>query len=341
MDRILEAGQRLHVDGAELECRVDEFIGAGDYGEVYRALLGDRPVAVKWLFPTFATSQRYDTIQTLIKKERPSLHFVWPEVLVASDDTAGFGYVMPLREAAYRRCTDFLQRRVRSSLHALITAGRELANGITCLHAREFLYPDLSLSNVFIEPVNGDALLCGIDAIAVDNAIAEGVLGTLRFMAPEIMRGDAGPSTHTDLFSLAVVLFYLLMNHHPLEGKKEVDIRVFNEAAMDRLYGREPVFIFDPDDHSNEPLAGYHDNALALWPIYPRYMHDLFTRAFTVGLFEPARRPQAAEWQVVLQRMLDDLVYCAHCNAENVVDHSAPMVTRRQSKPCWSCHQDL
>ena len=40
-------------------------------------------------------------------------------------------------------------------------------------------------------------------------------------MAPEIVRGQAKASTETDLFSLAVLLFYMLFMHHPLEGARE------------------------------------------------------------------------------------------------------------------------
>ena len=65
-------------------------------------------------------------------------------------------------------------------------------------------------------------------------------------MAPEIVRGEAKPTTESDLFSLAVLLFYMLMMHHPLEGKKESDIKAFDLPAMNKIYGLEPVFIFDP-----------------------------------------------------------------------------------------------
>jgi eukaryotic-like serine/threonine-protein kinase len=40
----------------------------------------------------------------------------------------------------------------------------------------------------------------------------------MRFMAPEIIRGEALRSTLTDLHSLAVFLFYLFVRGHPLEG---------------------------------------------------------------------------------------------------------------------------
>ena len=52
-------------------------------------------------------------------------------------------------------------------------------------------------------------------------------------MAPEIVRGEALPSTATDLYSLSVLLFYLLMVSHPLEGLRMARADVFGrEEAL-------------------------------------------------------------------------------------------------------------
>jgi eukaryotic-like serine/threonine-protein kinase len=53
---------------------------------------------------------------------------------------------------------------------------------------------------------------------------------------------------------------------------------------MLRIFGMEPVFIFDPVDHSSEPVPGYQDGVLAFWPIYPAFLQDLFIRSFTEGI---------------------------------------------------------
>jgi hypothetical protein len=63
------------------------------------------------------------------------------------------------------------------------------------------------------------------------------------------------PSTQTDLFSLAVLLFYMFVMHHPLEGRKELAIKCLDLPAMKKLYGTEPLFIFDPSDDSNALLV--------------------------------------------------------------------------------------
>ena len=56
---------------------------------------------------------------------------------------------------------------------------------------------------------------------------------------------------------------------------------------MNSLYGKNAVFIFDPLDDSNRPLATAHENAYVFWPLYPDFLRRLFTRAFTAGMSDP------------------------------------------------------
>src|SRR4051812_36185407 len=125
-------------------------------------------------------------------------------------------------------------------------------------------------------------------------------------MAPEIVRGDALPSTQTDLFSLAILLFYMFVVHHPLEGKRESNIRCLDLPAMTKLYGTDPLFIFDPSNDGNRPVPGYQDNAIAFWAVYPQFFRDLFTRAFTHGLTDPQNgRVRETEWRAAMLRLRD------------------------------------
>jgi DNA-binding helix-hairpin-helix protein with protein kinase domain len=155
-------------------------------------------------------------------------------------------------------------------------------------------------------------------------------------MAPEIVRGDAVPSTQTDLFSLAVLLFYMFVMHHPLEGKKELAIKCLDLPAMKKLYGTEPLFIFDPSDNSNAPEPQYQRNALAFWTVYPRFLRDVFTKAFTDGIRDPQHgRVRESNWRAVMVRLRDSIIYCTHCNAENFHD------LEDENDRCWSCRREL
>src|SRR5262245_53473833 len=246
MDQILKPKQQVQTVASRSVCVVEEFLGGGGQGEVYRATLGNQTVALKWYYPAAATVEQQKALENLIKAGAPSDPFLWPAELVQSSTTRGFGYLMPLRDPRFRGIVDMMKRRIEPGFRALVTAGLELSHSFLQLHAKGLCYRDISFGNAFFDPANGEILICDNDNVAVDDGSPTGVYGTPRFMAPEIVRGEAVPSTQTDLFSLAVLLFYIFMMHHPLEGKKELAIKCLDLPAMKKLYGTEPLFIFDP-----------------------------------------------------------------------------------------------
>src|SRR5262249_30994770 len=111
---------------------------------------------------------------------------------------------------------------------------------------------------------------------------------------------------------------------------------------MTRLYGSQPIFIFDPDDDSNRPLPGYHDNALAFWPIYPLHLRNLFTRAFTQGLRDPVNgRVRETEWRSALVPLRDALFYCSSCGAEISEEADVRKASSGKVARCWSCQHPV
>ena len=112
----------------------------------------------------------------------------------------------------------------------------QVLNGYQKLHAMDYSYRDISFGNLFFDPATGEVLICDNDNVAASGIDNSSVYGTPRFMAPEIVRGKAKPSRETDLFSLAVLLFYMFMLGHPLEGKLEADIKCMDIHAMNKLY---------------------------------------------------------------------------------------------------------
>jgi len=342
MNQILKPKQTVQTETTGLPCTVEQFLGGGGQGEVYRAKLSGQTVALKWYFPASATNEQRAALETLVKKGPPNEKFLWPMELASAQGIAGFGYIMPLRESRYKGIVDLMKRRIEPTFRALATAGLELSHSYLQLHAEGWCYRDISFGNVFFDPDTGAVLICDNDNVTVDGEAEGGVLGTPRFMAPEVVRGEALPSTQTDLFSLSVLLFYMLIVHHPLEGKRELEIHCLDLPAMTKLYGTDPLFIFDPDDDSNRPVPGYQDNALAFWPIYPQFLRDLFTQAFTGGLRDPQNdRVRESEWRAAMVRLRDSIVYCAHCGAENFYDAGALKASGGKPGSCWSCRKEI
>lgn len=340
---LLTIGQIVKTDSTGIPCKIEQFIGSGGQGEVYRADLGGQPVALKWYYPHYLSTDPglRQRLEAAIKSGAPNNRFLWPIEIVSAPEIEGFGYVMPLRDPQYKGLVEMMAGRIEPSFRALSTAGFQLADSFHELHSKGHCYRDISFGNVFLNPDNGNVLICDNDNVDIDLQGTGAVSGTPSFMAPEIVRGEAQPSIKTDLFSLAVLLFYIFVVHHPLDGKKEADIRCFDLPARRKLYGTEPVFIYDPNDDSNRPVPGYQDNAIELWPIYPQFLQKLFTKAFTVGLNNPNERIQETEWRQAMIRLRDSIVYCPRCGSENFYDLEFTKASGGKSKPCRSCQAEI
>lgn len=340
MDQLIKNGTITTLAPIGAVCEIKKLLGAGGQGEVYLAKIGNNQVALKWYYPSAATDEQRDSLQILVQNGAPNDRFLWPLNVVTADNIKGFGYIMPLRDPLYKNITDLMKNKVDTSFYALVTACMELAHSFLQLHSKGFCYRDISFGNVFFNPDNGEILICDNDNVAVDNGNKSGVLGTPKFMAPEIVRGESAPNSDSDRFSLAILLFYMLMVHHPLEGKKESSIKCLDLPAMNKLYGTNPIFIFDPQNKTNEPDPRYHQNAIKFWPIYPAFIRNLFAKTFTRGLSDVQYRVRESEWRQAMSKLRDSLIICPHCKAENFYDADASNPNEKTDK-CWSCKKPL
>jgi serine/threonine protein kinase len=308
------------------------FIASGGQGEVYEvedSVSGNR-YALKWYFKHSATPYQLKLIRRLMERGAPDPRFLWPLDLVKKDSL--FGYVMRLRPPVYKSIVDLMKRRAEPTFSALCMAGINLADGYQSLHSQGLCYRDISFGNLFFDPSDGDVLICDNDNVTVNMDSESGINGTPRFIAPEIITKNAAPSTETDLYSMAVLLFYMFMLHHPLEGAIEANIKCFDSKAMEKIYGSNPIFIWDTANTTNRPIPGYQDNAIIFWKIYPPYLRDMFTRAFTKGLFDGKARIVEKEWKDAFASLRNSILYCHSCGSENFFN----------KKPvCWNCAADI
>src|SRR5712691_4642554 len=96
LSQMLERGQTIQAGSSGLNYKVEELLGAGGQGEVYRATSGSQFVAVKWYFPTSATPEQRASLEALVKKGPPADQFLWPLTVCSAPSLPGFGYIMPL-----------------------------------------------------------------------------------------------------------------------------------------------------------------------------------------------------------------------------------------------------
>jgi serine/threonine protein kinase len=318
-----------------ISCRVGDFIGSGGQGEVYRVTLqaGNRvqTMALKWYYPEWATPRYRGALEMLAAKGPPDRRFLWPIDIATSPDAPGFGYLMAIRPDRYRSCVNLIDGTQEIAFPELVLVCLQLADCFLSLHAKGLCYRDISFGNVFVDAVNGAVLIADNDNVAIEGEAADGIRGTQYFMAPEIVRCEALPSVKTDLYSLAVLLFYLLMVHHPLEGRKLTIGGILGREELADIYGHHPLFIFDPTDESNAPEPEQQRNPLVHWPLYPQMLRDIFVQAFTIGLHQPDARVRESQWRDCMARLVDLIVPCG-CGVHVFLEPDA-----RRTGPCWSC----
>jgi DNA-binding helix-hairpin-helix protein with protein kinase domain len=344
MEGMLQRGQVLIARNMQTSVEIEDTLGEGAQAEVYRARIGQAHYALKWYRPEYMAGdpKLWERLKVAINSGPPTEQFLWPFDLVSRprSDTFG-GYLMPIRSPEFISLVDLIRRRTELSFRVLSMVGFNLTNSFLKLHAAGLCHRDINLGNVFFNPGTGDIRLGDTDNVDV-NLTPGSIKGTPGFMAPEVANGVVEPNAAGDRFSLAVLLFFIFLAGHPLKGKRQLTLPydATDPDQSHRLYALEPVFLFDPHDESNRPQSGVHDNPLSFWPTYPDSLRKLFTRAFTVGLYDPDARVTENEWRKEMCALRDAIFYCPSCGAENFFD----LELARQKKalsPCRGCHLTL
>lgn len=328
---LIKTGFKLSA-GRGKSCVVEEFLGGGGQGEVYKARIGRESVALKWYFRQTQKPELKNSIEELIKKGPPSDNFLWPRQIITHG--GDFGYTMGLRPPEYLKSQKLLDRTFSLGYRTAANACLQLADSFRKLHIKGLSYQDLNWGNLFINPAAGDILICDNDNVSAHGVSNAGIAGTYGFMAPEVVRGERLPDTYSDLFSMAVLMFRMLFIDHPFDGRRWVNTQAWDDIAKKKYYGEIPLFIFDPADDSNRPVRGVQDNAYLFWGLYPQFLRDTFTQVFTTGLKDRENgRLLEEDWIDVFRRLRESLFPCPYCGADIVYDAAA--LKRNGKITCW------
>lgn len=331
-----QRGQRIRTaSGGELE--IVQKLGEGGQGVVYKVNYNGKQLALKWYFGNKLNNadKFYRNIQNNIKQGAPTSAFLWP-LEITEYFEGSFGYLMELRPSEYKDFSLFLLAKVHfSSIEAIINTALCITNGFRELHNKGYSYQDLNDGNFFVNPKTGDVLICDNDNVAPYGENL-GIAGKCRYMAPEVVMGKKRPDSHTDRFSLAVVLYMLLFLNHPLEGKRTM-CPCLTEELERKFYGSDPVFVWDPNNDSNRPVRGVHTNEIKLWPLYPEFVRKTFEKAFGREVMignDTTHRVIEKEWQAVFTTLRDLTVKCS-CGSETFIDPS------QQTCRCINCGKSI
>ena len=330
---MLKQGDKIKIStGGEVS--VLQELGSGGQGTVYKVQFNHKEYALKWYHKS-GKPEFYNNLKYNIEKGAPSPAFLWPLFLTEKDAEGCFGYLMELRNPAYKEFCDFLLAKSQfSSVSAMIEAAIKICVGFRKLHNKGYSYQDLNDGNFFIHPETGDVLICDNDNVAPEGENS-GILGKARYMAPEVVTGTKMPSKQTDRYSLSVVLFLLFYGNHPLEGARVLACPCMTEKYEKQFYGSDAIFIYDPQNKSNLPVRGVHNNVMRKWPAFPELLRTAFVREFSQEcLTNPDKRCLERDWQKTIQKVRDMLVVCPLCKEETFVENA-------QSPRCVCCGNEF
>lgn len=217
--------------------RVERLLGSGGMGKVYLAThkqLG-RPVALKVLKPVAGDSER--STSRLIREAQAMALVRHDNVLqVHHVDTSGERVVIEMEYIEGPTLREW-QSTPGRNWRTIVEAYLGVADGLAALHAADILHRDIKPDNLLVDI--GDRVKIGDLGLAVasretsakqgsgraseNSALAlrltedGAIIGTLGYMAPEVLLGD--PITKAaDQFSLAVSLYEAIYGVRPFAG---------------------------------------------------------------------------------------------------------------------------
>jgi serine/threonine protein kinase/tetratricopeptide (TPR) repeat protein len=240
----LSAGTRLS------HYEIISAIGKGGMGEVYRATdtrLG-RQVAIKVLPLEF--SRDPVRVQRFLREARLAASLTHPNIvsLFEIGEVEGVHF---LAMECLEGCT--LRDQLKGSplgLGRALRIGRQVAEALSVAHAAGIVHRDIKPENIFLLAgdhvkvldfglASRDLSLGGIglpssgaEVTVTQLTVAGHVMGTLKYMSTEQMRGKPLDG-RSDLFSVGIVLYEMLAGEHPFEAEVAVD-------SMQRLLSEQP-----------------------------------------------------------------------------------------------------
>ncbi len=234
-------GQRLGV------YQVQERIGAGGMGEVYRARdtrLG-RDVAIKILPPAFTNDR--DRLARFEREARVLAALNHPNIAtihgIEESPSTGPGQapvralVMELVEG--KTLAERVERSCALPVREALVVARQIAEALEAAHDKGIVHRDLKPANVKITPgglvkvldfglaktseATGDVATSSAPTVTIDRTGDGTIVGTAPYMSPEQARGQA-VDKRTDIWAFGCVLYEVLAGKQAFSGHTIADV---------------------------------------------------------------------------------------------------------------------
>ena len=219
--------------------RIERQLGAGGMATVYLAhdLKLGREVALKVLRPELGAVLGNERFLAEVKITARLDH---PHILTLIDSGSAGGllyYVLPYVRGESLR--DLLNREQQLSLEQALAITKQVGSALDYAHRKGVVHRDIKPENILLQ--EGEAMLADFGiALAVQESGGSRLtetglsLGTPHYMSPEQATGDRNVDARSDLYSLASVLFEMLVGEPPITGKtvQAVIAKLLTETAM-------------------------------------------------------------------------------------------------------------
>ncbi len=233
---------RAHVENALCATyEVDQEIGRGGMGIVYRARDKrlKRHVAIKLLPPEL--SFRRDVRTRFLREAETAAQLSHPNIVpIYSVDEVGnlVFFVMALIDGD--NLATQLQKRGPLPVDEVRRWVTEVGDALAYAHSRGVIHRDIKPDNILVDAIDGRALVtdfgiarAGTDSGDTPRLTATGMaIGTPAYMSPEQASGDRDLDARSDLYSLGIVAYQMLVGEPPFVGNTTPALLVKHLAEM-------------------------------------------------------------------------------------------------------------
>jgi hypothetical protein len=223
---IVERIARVHAETRDWDSlQLRGTIGRGTSGIVYRAFDPDleREIALKVLqfgFDPAAADRAVNEARMLARIKNP--HVV--SVFRAERHGDEIGLWMELIDGV--TLEDLVRANGPLGAREAMLVGIDVCRALAAVHAAGLVHGDIKAHNVMREQGGRVVLMdfgAGKDLARVHDPVAGDFAGTPLYIAPEVFGGEAR-SKASDIYSLGVLLYYLVTSAYPVEGSSKTEI---------------------------------------------------------------------------------------------------------------------
>ncbi len=197
-------------------------IGQGGFGRVYKAW---DPVLEIWVALKLARPDANGHVQNMLDEARllaRMRHDTIVRIYGAEKHDGNIGIWMEFVDG--RTLDEIVKSEGPLSEAEATVVGQKLAEALSAVHRAGVVHKDIKAHNVMREQGGRIVLMDFGAGSRLDEADGEGSLrGTPYYLAPEVLEGQP-PSARSDIYSLGVLLFYLVTGRYPVGGKSLAEI---------------------------------------------------------------------------------------------------------------------